>query len=132
MSTARIAPELAKTLESASGGSESVNVFLKVQLPKHAATPTERAQEAAKIVQRVEKQTSGSPKYQYRDLDSVLQVKAGTEFVRELIRQPEILEAKEVPGHSSAKIEPVKKREVDPGEIDTPYDSSRRTTPRGR
>jgi len=132
MSSARITPELTKALESASSGSEPVNVFLKVQLPKHAATPTERAQEAAKIVKRVEQQSKDSPKFQYRDLDSVLQVKAGCDFVRELIRQPEILEAREVPGYSSAIIEPVKKRDVDPSEIDTPYTPPRRTTPRGR
>jgi len=133
MSSPTISPTLAKALESASSGSEPVNVFLKVQLPKHAATATERAQEAAKIVKRVEKQTADSPKFQYRDLDSVLQVKAGTDFVRELIRQPEVLEAKEVPGYTlSAKIEPVNKRDVDASEIDTPYQAPRRTTPRSR
>ena len=132
MSSAVIAPELAKSLESSGHESPLLNVFVKVRLPNSAGTADERAQAAATIVKRVEMHTKTTPKFQFRDTDSVLQVKANTDFVRELVRQPEIVEAKTVPTYSSAMIEPVRQRDVDADAINTPYAAPRRTTPRGR
>jgi hypothetical protein len=131
MSPPVIAPELAKALETPDTGATALNVFLKVAMPEHAATPALRAAEAAKIVLRVGKQSQEPPKFQFRDTDCVLQVKANKDFVRELVRQPEILEAKQVPSFSSAMIEPAGKRDVDASKIDTAYSAPRRTTPRG-
>jgi hypothetical protein len=125
-----IAPDLAKALKGAGPNQQPLNVFVKIA--RYAGTPVERSEQAAKIVKRVEARTHVTPKFQYRDLDGVLQVKANVEFLRELVRQPEILEAREVPGFTSALIEPVKQRDVDESEIDTPYAARRRKTPRGR
>jgi len=126
-----IAPDLAKALATADSGSSALNVFVKVAIPKHATTPAARAQEAANIVARVEKYTRETPKFQFRDNDSVLQVKAHRDFLLELVRQPEILEATQVPGFNSAMIEPARKRDVDASVIDTKFTAPRRTTPRG-
>ena len=132
MSTPQIAPDLALALKTPSQGSPPLNVFVKLQIPEHAATPQERAEEVAKVVRRVVNNTRETPKFQFRDSDRVLHVKANKDFMRELVKQPEILEAKSVPSISSAMIEPTRKRDVDASAIDTRFDAPRRTTPRGR
>lgn len=120
---------LAKALES---GARSVplNVFAKVSLPK-TASREERATHVASLIQRVERAARATPKFYFRDADSVLQVKAPPEFVRELVVQPEVVAASEVPNFDSAMIDPVRRREVDASEIDRPI-IHRRTIPRGR
>jgi hypothetical protein len=138
MSRPLIDPTLELELSGKHDPQDPLNVFLKVALPKSASTSEARATTAANLIKRVERAIKRvehaaaiTPKFQYRDLDGVLQVKAPREFLRQLIKEPEVQSASIVPHFESALIEPVARREVDDQAIDRPI-ASRRRTPRGR
>jgi hypothetical protein len=110
---AQIDPKLERALLSGVG---PLNVFAKFR-PK---VPEEATASAKSLITRVAKKTKESPKFDYRDLDSVLHVSANPRFIEELLRQPEIVSASMVPDLDSALIEPLNPHEVSEAEISHP------------
>ena len=104
------------------GGDKPLSVFAKL---KPTVTP-KGSEAAAALVKRVAKKTKESPQFNFRDLDSVLHVKANPTFIRELIRQPEILGASMVPNLPGAMIEPINPRDVPESAISEPVYPRRR------
>ena len=105
--------ELELALDSGAG---PLDIFAKFK-PKGTKSATLFA---SQLMTRVAKLTKESPRFDYRDLDSVLHVRANRQFIRELIRQPEIVSASMVPDRGSAMIEPVHTREAQETEISRP------------
>jgi hypothetical protein len=130
MSNPRIDPSLSLALSSATPEVGPLNVFLKIAFPSNVTSADERATKAADLIRRVEKKGQASVKFQYRALDNVLHVKAHTELVRRLIREPEVIAASSVPLHDSAMIKPIDRREVSEDAIDRPFSVSPKSTSR--
>jgi len=109
-----IDPKLQKALEADEG---PLSVFAKVRAPHPSQDLTLTVE---KLVQRVAKKTKQSPRFSFRDLDCVLHVNANRLFIKELLRQPEIVGASMVPNVGSAMIQPLNPREVDESAISEP------------
>jgi hypothetical protein len=107
-------------LLAALNGPHELSVFAKF---KAGATGSA---DAVSVVKRVAKKVKQTPRYNFRDLDSTLHVQAGGAFIKELIRQPEILSASMTPGYSSALIQPMNAREVPASAISVPLYPHRR------
>lgn len=109
----QIDPRLERALNSGGG---PLNIFAKFK-PRVPKDPTASAKS---LITRVAKKTKESPKFDYRDLDSVLHVSANRRFIEELLKQPEIVSASMVPDLDSAMIEPLNPHEVSEAEIAHP------------
>jgi hypothetical protein len=110
-------PQLQEALQ---GGSGPLSVFAKFRSTSKSASPDD-------VVTRVTHKTQQQAKYNFRDLDSVLHVNANPTFIRELIQQPEIVDASMVPQFTSALIPPVNQRDVPPSAISQPAFRRRRS-----
>lgn len=111
---ALIDPKLEMALHTAVG---PLNVFAKFKTSRASKSATKRAED---LISRVAKKTKESPKFDFRDLDSVLHVSANRRFIEELLRQPEIVSASMVPDLGSAMIEPRNSHEVSEAVISHP------------
>ena len=109
-----IDPGLAAALQSGAG---PFNIFAKF---KPTASSEAAPVMADQLITRIAKLTNESPRFDFRDLDSVLHVCANRRFIKELIRQPEIVSASIVPDRGGAMIEPINSHEVSESEISRP------------
>jgi hypothetical protein len=110
-------PRLQQALQD---GNAPLSVFAKFKATPKAASPDE-------VVTRVIRKTQQQAKYNFRDLDSVLHVNANPAFLKELIEQPEIVDASIGPKFTSALIPPVNQRDVPPSAISEPVFRRRRS-----
>ncbi len=118
--TAEIDPKLERALHSEA---TTLNVFAKFKPPGNSKTATASAE---RLMSRIKERTQRPAKYNFRDLDSVLHVSADPRFIKELIRQPEIVSASMVPELGSAMIEPINPRDVAESDISEPTFPRRR------
>jgi predicted component of type VI protein secretion system len=109
-------PQLQQALQ---GGNTPLSVFAKFKATPESASPDD-------VVTRVTHLTRLQAKYNFRDLDSVLHVSANPTFIKELIKQPEIVDASVVPQYTSALIPPVNPRDVPASAISEPAFRRRR------
>jgi hypothetical protein len=108
-------PKLASALQTSG---EPVSVFARL-----AVTGRHAQQEAAAVIERVARETGITPKFNFRDLDQVLHVSAEGAFIKELLKQSEVVAASPVPEVSSAMIPPINVRPVEESSIDRPVQS---------
>jgi hypothetical protein len=120
---ASIDPKLIAALAQNQRG-EPLNVFLKLKRPKNIE-PSSRRSDILSLVKRTA-DGDALPKFQYRELDDVLQVVAHRDFVSRLVQQPEVASAAMAPSFRSAMISPIDTQNVDESEIDRPIWPPRR------
>ena len=118
---AAIDPKLERALKT---DQRSLNIFAKLKVTQGSPDLSARAEA---VVNRVARKTQQTPRFQFRNLDSVLHVNANRAFIRELLRQPEIAGASMVPDVTSALIPPLNPHEVDESEIAEPTFPRRRS-----
>jgi hypothetical protein len=104
---------------------QPINVLIKMRLKSSDA-----AAAASAVVQRVADKLQVVPQYRYRKLDNTLHVFAPTQFVRELVEQPEVLTAYSPARRGSALIPPVRSVPVDIDAVNRPARKARKVTPR--
>lgn len=112
MDLRQVHPEIASALHSAEG---PVSVFAKLAVSGESAQ-----QQAGALVERVAQETGITPQFNFRTLDRVLHVSAPGSFIRELLKQSEVIGASPVPAGTDAMIHPINVRPVDETAIDRP------------
>lgn len=116
MDIGHLDPELANALDTSR---EPVSVFAQLDVSGPHAQ-----HQATAIVERVARQTRITPRFNFRNLDRVLHVSAESAFIKELLKQPEVIAAARTPDVSSAMIPPINVRPVEESSIDRPVHPS--------
>ena len=92
---------------------KAVRVFAKL-----APSELHAQRQATAVIERVIQQTGITPRYNFRSLDEVLHVSAPGTFIKELLKQPEVIAAARVPETSTPVIPPINARRFDETSID--------------
>jgi hypothetical protein len=137
ISSPRTDPELLRQLEAASSNDQPVEavIFLRPDNPSEIAPSPERTREITrKVLDRVESRT-GSRERRYNVFGNMgsFVVSALPSFLKELLRQPEIVAAMANQQPGDAMIRPVKRRSVESSPKKARSQSKRqKSTPRTR